>query len=250
MKLSEQLATRGISLPTQYGARSLDLRVQWWVHDPVQVVLTRTRSGWDAVRRDLDQRLRELKGEVKPDLNSGLKETAAPAPNAWTPPTLHAHLGDACRLDAVGLTYRVTDVASRELHGDLRLGHHQEELPFSWAANSQAEYDFCLQAVRTGPVALAALWLLRHPDQVNQVLDWTARNPSALQAETRWQDEIAALLGRLSEQEQRELSTLLRDRLAAAGRHVPRPTAFAGPPSAPHFPPPRPGSNGVRAAGG
>lgn len=74
-----------------------------------------------------------------------------------------------------------------------------------------------------GPVSLAGLCLVRYPDQVSQVLAWSVRNPGLVREETDWQEEMAGLLGKLTPQEQQELSELLRDRLVSLGRHVPSP---------------------------
>ncbi|MCQ8773314.1 hypothetical protein [Streptomyces telluris] len=38
---------------------------------------------------------------------------------------------------------------------------------------------------------------------------------------TDWQEELASLLGRLSDQERKEISCVLRDRISALGRQVP-----------------------------
>lgn len=38
---------------------------------------------------------------------------------------------------------------------------------------------------------------------------------------TDWQEEMASLLGTLTDQERKEISSILRDRIAALGRQVP-----------------------------
>ncbi|MEK8171581.1 hypothetical protein NKH77_25615 [Streptomyces sp. M19] len=58
--LGERNATRSVGLPTSYGTEPVDVRVQWWVHDPVQAVRAQVTHGWDAVRDDLAYRLREV----------------------------------------------------------------------------------------------------------------------------------------------------------------------------------------------
>ncbi|MCP9974030.1 hypothetical protein [Streptomyces somaliensis] len=209
--LAERAATRAVTLTTPHGTEPVDMRLLWWVHDPAQVVRTWTTDGWDAVRRDLDRRLRDLEEAGEPDgRDLGATEMVR-------------HLEPSYVLDDIGLTYRVTDVRARDAEGELRLGRTgTAEVPFAWTADRREEYRFCLQAVRDGPVSLAALWLLRHPDQVSQVLDWSVRNQGLIRQETTWQDEVAGLLGKLSDEERRELSELLRDRLHALGRRVPK----------------------------
>ncbi|MFF3328706.1 hypothetical protein ACFYWX_03940 [Streptomyces sp. NPDC002888] len=208
--LAERSATQAVTLATPYGTEPVDVRLLWWVHDPAQVVRTRPTDGWDAVRRDLNRRLYQLEEACEAD-GQGLSASA-----------MMQHLAAPYVLDDAGLTYRVTDVQARDEEGELRLGRAgASEAPFAWTADRREEYRFCLEAVRNGPVSLAALWLLRHPDQVSQVLDWSVRNQSLIRQETTWQDEMAGLLGKLSDEERRELSELLRDRLHALGRRVP-----------------------------
>ncbi|AXG79113.1 hypothetical protein [Streptomyces paludis] len=210
VRLEEQTGTQGVALPTRYGAESVDVQVLWWVRDPVQVVRTRTKTGWDAVRRDLRRRLRHLEDQYS-SAGQGLGATE-----------LMRHLSTPQTLLECGLAYHVTDVRGREEDSELRLGQTGEaDAPYSWTPDRREEYEFCMQAVSKGPASLAALWLLRHPDQVSQVLDWSVGHADLLRGETTWQDGMAGLLGSLSEQERQELSELLRDRLVRLGRRVP-----------------------------
>lgn len=209
--LAERPATQGVTLATPYGTEPVDVRLLWWVHDPAQVVRIRLTDGWDAVRRDLNRRLYQL------------EETCEAEGQGLSASTMMQNLAASYALDEAGLTYRVTEVQARDEEGELRLGRAgATEAPFAWTADRREEYRFCLEAVRNGPVSLAALWLLRHPDQVSQVLDWSVHNQSLIRQETTWQDEMAGLLGKLSEEERGELSELLRDRLHALGRRVPK----------------------------
>ncbi|MEV6616590.1 hypothetical protein AB0N31_22585 [Streptomyces sp. NPDC051051] len=210
VQLDEHSGTRAVALPTHYGTESVDVQVLWWVHDPVQVVQSRTTHGWLAVRKALDRRLRHLKEEYAAD-GHGLAA-----------PEMMQNLAVPRELPDCGLTYRATDISAREDDGELRLGEPGDaSLPYSWSDTSREEYAFCKQAVQDGPVSLAALWLIRHPDQVSQVLDWTVNHSSLVRGETNWQDEVAGLLGKLTTQERQELSEMLRDRLVALGRQVP-----------------------------
>ncbi|WP_327155659.1 hypothetical protein [Streptomyces tubercidicus] len=210
VQLHEQSGTRSVGLPTAYGTESVDVRVLWWVHDPVEVVRSRTSYGWDAVRKDLDRRLRYLEDAHAADGQS------------IGAPEIMQELAAPQELAGFGLTYRVTDICGQESEGELRLGQPGGiGLPHSWTTPRREEYAFCTDAVRNGPVALAALWLHRHPDQVSQVLDWAVNHRSLLKEETEWQDQVAGLLGKLTDEEQQELSELLRDRLLRLGRPVP-----------------------------
>ncbi|MBH5335813.1 hypothetical protein IHE55_13830 [Streptomyces pactum] len=218
VRLGEYADVRTVGLPSRYGRQSMDVWVLWWVHDPVQVVRSHTTHGWPAVRKDLDQRLRHL------------MEQYAAHGRGFGPPEMTQHLGVPQTLPTSGLSYRITDISAREDEEELRLGEAGDaEMPQSWAGTSPEEYAFCLRAVRDGPVSLAALWLVRHPDQVSQVLDWAVRHAGLLRGETTWQDEVAGMLGKLTDQERQELSELLRDRLVALGRQAPgRPGTGAG----------------------
>lgn len=208
---SEHVDTRAVGLPTVYGTESVDLWVSWWVHDPVRVVRTRTLHGWHVVRTHLTSALHHL-GEAQAVAGSGLGA-----------PEITQHLGMPQRLEATGLSYRVFDVRLRETGEELLLGHEEGDgVRYSWTTSRRGEYEFCLQALRAGPVSLAALWLLRHPDQVSQVLDWAVDHQDLLSPpRTDWQEELAVLLGTLTEQERKEISYLLRDRISALARPVP-----------------------------
>ncbi|KPC61166.1 hypothetical protein [Streptomyces chattanoogensis] len=210
VSLAERPATRAVRLRDEYGPEPVEVRLQWWVHDPAQVVRARTGDGWDAVRKDLDGRLR--------DLESAYASAGRPLGAA----EVQERLAGAQELADCGLTYRVTDVRSRDADGELLLAPAGGGgLPHAWTASRREEYDFCLQAVRGGPASLAALWLLRHPDQVPDVLNWVAGNQGLVREEPNWQDEMAGLLRKLTEEEQGELSKVLRDRLVSLGRRVP-----------------------------
>ncbi|MEU3027356.1 hypothetical protein ACPCBC_00010 [Streptomyces incarnatus] len=118
------------------------------------------------------------------------------------------HLGAPQRLAETGLTFRVFGVRLRETDEELLLGQEKGTgVRYSWTTSRRGEYEFCLQALHAGPVSLTALWLLRHPDLLSP-------------PRTDWQEELAARLGALTEQERKELPCLLRDRIASLGRPV------------------------------
>ncbi|WP_329576396.1 hypothetical protein OG500_03435 [Kitasatospora sp. NBC_01250] len=212
VQLDERPGTRIVTFPTQYGAEALDLHLLWWVHDPVQVVQTRTVRGWYPVRKDLDRRLRHLKDQY------------AAAGHGFGASEMMQYLAAPHRMPDCGLSYRITDVSERESETELRLGEPDGAgPPFAWTDKSREEYDFCQRAVREGPLELAGLWLARHPEEVNKVLNWAVDHADLLRGSTTWQDSVAGLLGKLTEQERQELSRLLRDRLVALGRSVPGP---------------------------
>ncbi|GGX09796.1 hypothetical protein [Streptomyces noursei] len=208
---TEHVDTRAIGLPTVYGTESVVLWVSWWVHDPVRVVHTKTVHGWHVIRTHLTGALRHL------------AEAQTVAGNGLGAPEILQHFGAPQRVEATGLSYRVFDVRLRETGEELLLGQEESQgVRYSWTASRRGEYEFCLQALHAGPVSLAALWLLRHPDQVRQVLDWAVDHRDLLSPpHTDWQEELASLLGTLTDQERKEISCLLRDRISALGHQVP-----------------------------
>ncbi|MFB8139417.1 hypothetical protein [Streptomyces parvus] len=209
--VTEHEDTQAVGLPTVYGRESVDLWVAWWVRDPVRVVRTRTLHGWHMVRTHLTSSLHHL-AEAQAAAGSGLGA-----------PEIMQYLGAPQHLEETGLSYRVLDVRLRDTGEELRLGQDEGDgVRYSWTTSRRGEYEFCLQALRAGPASLAALWLLRHPDQVRQVLDWAVDHETLLTpARTDWQEELATLLGTLTDQERKEISYLLRDRISALGRPVP-----------------------------
>ncbi|MFE3547701.1 hypothetical protein ACFXN2_03400 [Streptomyces kronopolitis] len=211
VNVTEHVDTRAVGLPTVYGTESGDLWVSWWAHDPVRVVCTRTVHGWHVVRSHLASSLHHL------------VEAQTAAGNGLGAPEIMQHLGMPQRLEETGLSYRVFDVRLRETGEELLLGQEEGEgVRYSWTTSRRGEYEFCLQALHAGPVSLAALWLLRHPDQVRQVLDWAVDHQSLLSPPcTDWQEELAVLLGTLSDQERKAISHLLRDRISMLGYPVP-----------------------------
>ncbi|MER5354328.1 hypothetical protein ABT093_28865 [Kitasatospora sp. NPDC002551] len=212
VQLDERPGVRAVGVPTAYGTESFDVHVLWWAHDPVQVVRTGTVRGWYPVRKDLERRLHHLHQQFAA---AGQDFGAAEVMQYLAAP----HLMADC-----GLGYRVTDVGAREHGSELRLGDGGGAAPpRGWSEESSKEYEFCRYAVQQGPVYLAALWLARRPEEVRQVLDWTVDHADLLRGATDWQDAVAGLLGKLTPQEQHELSRLLRDRLVALGRSVPGP---------------------------
>ncbi|MFH8728014.1 hypothetical protein [Streptomyces termitum] len=208
--MTEHVDTRAVGLPTVYGTESVDLWISWWVHDPVRVVRAKSLHGRHVVRTRLASALRHL-ADSQEATGDGLGA-----------PEIMQHLGPPQRLEEYGLSYRVFDVRLRESGEELLLGQEGEGVRYSWTTSRRGEYEFCLQALHAGPASLAALWLLRHPGEVRQVLDWAVGHPDLLTPpRSDWQEELAGLLGGLPEQERQELSLLLRDRIGALGRRVP-----------------------------
>ncbi|MGP4114271.1 hypothetical protein ACTWP5_25600 [Streptomyces sp. 4N509B] len=211
VRLAESRAARPVRLTPTYGPpESVSVHVHWWVHDPALVVRAQVEHGWAVVSQSLAHRLQELESEL------------AAAARPMDAAEVLRHMSRPKHLSDCGLTYRVADVRTREPDGELLLAPSGGRgFPSAWTPSRRQEYDFCLYAIRNGPVSLVALWLLSQPEQVREVLEWTVSNQALIREETTWQDEIAGLLGALSEEERRELSKLLRDRLLRIGRGTP-----------------------------
>ncbi|MDI5965646.1 hypothetical protein [Streptantibioticus silvisoli] len=208
--ISDHPGALTVSLAEPYGPESATLRVVWWVHDPARVVRAQAAYPWDVVRTELGHHVDALSQRYE---SSGSVFGVAQARQELAAPRL---VGD------YGLVYQVTDVRPRDAGGEVLLGSsHGGGFPGIWSANRREEYDFCLRAIHSGPAALAALWLMNQPDQVSRVLDWVSLHDDVIQREQDWQHEMAGLLGRLSDEEQLELSVLVRDRLRGLGRRVP-----------------------------
>src|SRR5581483_9253987 len=144
--VTEHVDTRAVGLPTVYGRESVDLWVSWWVHDPVRVVRTKTMHGWHVIHTHLTSALRYL------------AEAQVAAGNGVGAPEIMQHFGLPQRVEEAGLSYRVFDVRLRESSEELDLGQTEDEgVRYSWTASRRGEYEFCLQALRAGPVSLAAL---------------------------------------------------------------------------------------------
>ncbi|NJP66572.1 hypothetical protein [Streptomyces spiramenti] len=214
VRLDERTGSVPISLPGPYEREPHDVHVRWWVHDPVEVLRARTSEGWPLVRRDVSR------------LVSQIFERHRSVGRRVTPAEMLAELAEPRHLPGTGLLHHAVDVRERDEEREVRLGAADDPgPPESWADIDKEAYAFCVRAVQDGPVSLAALWLVRHPDQVSDVLNWSVGHADLLRGETTWQDEMAGLLGTLSIEEREELSELVRDRLTALGRKVPgRPT--------------------------
>ncbi|MET7639521.1 hypothetical protein [Streptomyces sp. NPDC005438] len=208
--LGERSGTRNVALPTAAGTESLEIHYLWWVGDPVRVVRSGCAFGTQSVRADIDRRLR------------GLDQDRASQGRPLRIWEVTEELDGRLELEGPGLVYRVTDVRGLEAETELRLGPSGESgPPYSWTANRREDYTFCLRALRDGPASLAAMWLVRHPEQVSQVLDWSVSHGELLRGEPNWEDQVAGMLAALTQPEREELSRLLRDRLVALGRRVP-----------------------------
>jgi hypothetical protein len=71
-------------------------------------------------------------------------------------------------------------------------------LPAGFGEPHREAYRFYREVVAGGPVGLAALWLLHHPDQARDVLDWTVTHRDLLSHQDDWERALAATLQSLT----------------------------------------------------
>ncbi|MFC5953577.1 hypothetical protein ACFP51_03435 [Streptomyces pratens] len=180
--------------PVHLPDRTTDGRIQplasrtaaWRVTDPVAAARNRLRpqdvSSW--IAHDLIQHGRlavnpeytrepALGGTVRPD-------------SVWGPEHEVLEMGIAYRIRSV-VVPPAADSSTAPV------------MPAAWGEEQHSAYRFYREAVAQGPHSLAALWLLRHPNQAPEVLDWTIRNQSLLNDRTSWESSLVALLQGLSD---------------------------------------------------
>ncbi|MEV5239629.1 hypothetical protein AB0K89_11030 [Streptomyces cinnamoneus] len=142
--------------------RQAALEVTWWAADPRLVVLNRhlLNDPWAAVSAHLDGLLDSLAARCRV---AGRELTAQDVLGQLTQPQHLPHLGLSCCVETTPPELDAPGPAAA--------------LPQLWSPQRREEYEFYLQAVRTGPEALVALWLLHHPDEVRDVLEWVVDHP-------------------------------------------------------------------------
>ncbi|MFB6520075.1 hypothetical protein [Streptomyces sp. NPDC056401] len=182
-----EVSRRGPVTSTPSRAR---YEVAWNVSNPVLAA----RSGLteDAARRLIDQAIRG---------NTGLPGASDPLRQ---PPTLYGTAqveppGQPMSIDGTGLTYWFLDPPV----GLLAASGHPAELllPPGFGEAHREAYRFYREVVAGGPVGLAALWLLHHPDQAREVLDWTVAHDKLLTERDGWERTLAATLQGLTKED-------------------------------------------------
>ncbi|MEU3147602.1 MULTISPECIES: hypothetical protein [unclassified Streptomyces] len=153
----------------------------WRVTDPVAAARNRLRpqdvSSWIAYDLVRHGRLAAGPAHLENSMSGG---TVAPD-RVWGPEHEVLEIGIAYRLRSVIVPPSADSAAA-------------PVTPATWGEEQRSAYRFYREAVGQGPHSLAALWLLRHPDQAPEVLDWTVRNQSLLEDRTSWESSLVALL--------------------------------------------------------
>ncbi|MFE9792288.1 hypothetical protein ACFYRL_11145 [Streptomyces goshikiensis] len=164
--------------------------VAWNVSNPV--VAARSGLTEDTARGLIDQ---DIRG------SAGLPGASDPFRQ---PPTLYgtaqvAPPGQPRRIDGMGLTYWFLDPPAGLLPAST--GPAELLLPPGFGEAHREAYRFYREVVAGGPVGLAALWLLHHPDQAREVLDWTVAHGDLLTERDGWERTLAATLQGLTKED-------------------------------------------------
>lgn len=198
-----EVPRRGPATSTPSRAR---YEVAWSVSNPV--VAARGGLTEDAARRLIDQAILG---------SAGLPGASDPFRQ---PPTLYGTAqveppGQPRNIDGAGLTYWFLDPPS----GLLPASSHPAELllPPGFGEAHREAYRFYREVVAGGPVGLAALWLLHHPDQAREVLDWTVAHGELLTERDGWERTLAATLQGLTKEERGFIGVGLASLLSDVG---------------------------------
>jgi hypothetical protein len=175
--------------------------VIWWVDDPALAARSRLRA-------------EEVPGWIAQALNEpgSAAHRALPGWAAGPDPLEDSEY----RVGPIGIGFRVRFRAPSSLPDPVA----GPMTPPAWGEDQRAAYHFYRQVVAGGPQALAALWLLHHPDEAHEVLEWTARNTSLLTEDTSWERTLVGLIQDLDTDDSHLLGVTVAQVLAGLG--VPR----------------------------
>ncbi|MCQ6556261.1 hypothetical protein NPS70_24220 [Streptomyces sp. C10-9-1] len=162
----------------------------WSISDPV--VAARSGLTEDTVCRLIEQDIRGT--AARPPGSHPLRQ----------PPTLYGTAqveppGQPRGIEGTGVTYRFLDPPAGLLPASSRPA--EVLLPSSFGEPHREAYRFYREVVAGGPVGLAALWLLHHPDQAREVLDWTVAHGELLTERDGWERTLAATLQGLTKED-------------------------------------------------
>lgn len=164
--------------------------VAWKVGNPV--VAARSRMTEEKARRLIARRVGAYaEPPVVPD------PLRQPPPHRGTirvePP------GRVQAIEEAGIVYWFLDPPAGFLTGaDAEAG---PTLPPVFGEAHREAYRFYREVVTGGPADLAAFWLLQHPEQAREVLDWTVAHRDLLSDRDGWERTLAATLRGLTEED-------------------------------------------------
>ena len=174
--------------------------VAWWVIDPVIIARESPREEEMAWRIAADAAARGAW--------PGHPETPSAAFAAGPPDPYRA----AWAMEQFGIAYRFLPRSP---------GHTNPPgspvLPAVWGAEHHEAYRFYRDVVVGGPHGLAALWLLYHPEQAKDVLEWTVAHRNVLDAPDSWERSLASVLQDLGGEHRGFIGVKLAEVLSDAG---------------------------------
>ncbi|MFF7192773.1 hypothetical protein ACIOC1_01420 [Streptomyces sp. NPDC088197] len=190
--------TRGRDSGGESG-RTYPQGLAWWVSDPA-VVARLALTEDEMVRRIVESA--SLSG-VWPGLSD-----ASPSPFS----SGRHDPGKPYRLDPLGVSFRF-----RPGRPALSPPPAPPALPSLWGADQHEAYRFYRDVVGGGPHGLAALWLLYHPDQAKDVLQWTVDHQGLLDASDSWEHSLASMLRELTGTHRAFIGVKFAEILSATG---------------------------------
>ncbi|MEU1670703.1 hypothetical protein ABZ752_01555 [Streptomyces roseifaciens] len=185
------------------GAEPAMLEITWWVADPARAVLSGPGPAdpWATISGHLDRLLQALAARTRA---VGQELTAHHVAQYLSRPQPLEGTGLVCCLETTAPVFEQPAAAAAA-----------GAPPQLWSPQRREEYEFYLQAVRTGPDALAALWLLHHPNEVQKVLEWVTAHPRATEPVPREDDVVGRALDGLSAEEREQLAKVVVERIYA-----------------------------------
>ncbi len=164
--------------------------IAWKVGNPV--VAARRRVTEESVRHMIAQHI-----GAHATLPGALDPLKQPPPHHGTvqvePP------GRAQAIEEAGIVYWFLDPPAGFLTGPgTETG---PTLPPVFGEAHREAYRFYREVVMGGPADLAAFWLLQHPEQAREVLDWTVTHRDLLTDRDGWERTLAATLQGLTEED-------------------------------------------------
>ncbi|MFF3847009.1 hypothetical protein [Streptomyces sp. NPDC002328] len=107
--------------------------------------------------------------------------------------------GQEQAIDGAGLAYWFLDPPAGLLAA--AAADAGPSLPPVFGEAHREAYRFYREVVAGGPADLAAFWLLQHPDQAREVLDWTVAHRDLLTDRDGWERALAATLQGLTRED-------------------------------------------------
>ncbi|GAA3035638.1 hypothetical protein GCM10020000_11390 [Streptomyces olivoverticillatus] len=183
------------------GAELALLEITWWVADPARAILSGPGPAdpWATVSGHLDHMLHTMHARTRA------------TGQELTPHHVAQYLARPQPLEGTGLAC-CTETAPSVFEPS---ADDSAAPPQLWSPQRREEYEFYLQAVRTGPEALAALWLLHHPNEVQKVLEWVTDHPMPTDPVPRERDATHRLLDLLSHEEKEQMAKVVAERIHA-----------------------------------